>query len=329
MKNQYFGDKRDLFKFDLLLDLMASGGFRQLTYIPMLTRPEPERKEGLLLPRTAGKYRHELYAFLRAKCASAERDVRLWREFFDSRKADRYRVFRDQRADYDYVSRTGYFCAIEDHDLRSACVFLDPDIGIERGSLRYMKRNGLEKYLFLDDLEALVGRSEDSVFIVYQHLQKDAGKRLGDIQAQVAALSNRLGIRAVPFVRLHDVAFYALARDEAILREAAIVFSAHADKHDRLAQHVTDTLFVVKALVHEAHRIGDLAVFGSVARGEQGPNSDIDVMASFMGPATLRGFFELNRRLELFLGRNIDLVTSNALRPEMRPAIEREALRAA
>ena len=27
MKNQYFGDKRDLFKFDLLLDLMASGGF--------------------------------------------------------------------------------------------------------------------------------------------------------------------------------------------------------------------------------------------------------------------------------------------------------------
>lgn len=329
MKNQYFGDKRDLFKFDLLLDLMESGGFQHLTYIPMLTRPEPKRKEGLLLPKAAGQYRHELFEFLHAKCASAKRDIRLWREFFDSRGLDQYRVFRDQCADYDYVSRAAYFRAIEDRDLRNACVFLDPDIGIERGSLRYMKRNGLEKYVFLEELEALVGRSEGSVLIVYQHLQKDAGKRLGDIRAQIGALSDRLRIGAIPFVRLHDVAFYAIAKDEVVLREVAKVFSAHADKHGRLAQHVTDTLFVVKALIQEAHRIGDLAVFGSVARGEQGPNSDIDIMASFMGPATLRGFFELHRRLELFLGRNVDLVTRNALRPEMRPAIEREALHAA
>ena len=47
MKNQYFGDKRDLFKFDLLLDLMASGRFRQLAYVPMLTQADATRQGGL------------------------------------------------------------------------------------------------------------------------------------------------------------------------------------------------------------------------------------------------------------------------------------------
>jgi predicted nucleotidyltransferase len=222
-----------------------------------------------------------------------------------------------------------YFRAIESSELRAACVFLDPDIGIERGSLPFMKKAGLEKYLFLDDLQTLVERSEDSVFVVYQHLQKDAGKRLGDIRDHIEALSQRFGIAAVPFVRQDDLAFYAIARDEAIMCEAAKVFSSHAEKLDRLTQHVTDALFVVKAIFGTRSELRDLAVFGSVARGEQGPDSDIDVLASFAGPATLRGFFELQRRLELFLGRRIDLVTSKAVRSEMRPAIEQEALHAA
>ncbi|MBI5109240.1 MAG: nucleotidyltransferase family protein [Rhodocyclales bacterium] len=111
--------------------------------------------------------------------------------------------------------------------------------------------------------------------------------------------------------------------------EAAKVFSSHAEKLDHLTQHVTDALSVVKAIFGTGGELGDLAVFGSVAWGEQNPDSDIDILAGFAGPATLRGFFELQRRLELFLGRRIDLVTSKAVRSEMRPAIEQEARHAA
>lgn len=326
MKNQYFGDKRDLFKFDLLLDLMASGRFRQLTYVPMLTPPVPMSKEGTQLRRSAGPFSSEVFDFLREHRSNA--DIRELRKLFADRKQFKYSAHRDD-AYYSYLGRTDYFRTIETSVLQSACVFLDPDIGIERSSLQYMKRNGLDKYLFLDDLESLVGRSQQSVFIVYQHLQKNAGKRLGDIHGHIEALRSRFGIAAVPFVRQGDLAFYAIAKDEALLGEVAKVFSTHAEKLDRLTQHVTDALFVAKAIFGTRNELRDLAVFGSVARGEQGPDSDIDVLASFASPATLRGFFELQRCLELFLGRRIDLVTSKALRSEMRPAIEQEALHAA
>jgi predicted nucleotidyltransferase len=315
-----------LFKFDLLLDLMASGKFRQLTYVPMLTPPDSTSKEGNQLRRSAGPFSSELFHFLREHRSSA--DIRVLRKLFADRKQFKYSAHRDDGY-YSHQERMEYFRAIESSELRAACVFLDPDIGIERGSLPFMKKAGLEKYLFLDDLQTLVERSEDSVFVVYQHLQKDAGKRLGDIRDHIEALSQRFGIAAVPFVRQDDLAFYAIARDEAIMCEAAKVFSSHAEKLDRLTQHVTDALFVVKAIFGTRSELRDLAVFGSVARGEQGPDSDIDVLASFAGPATLRGFFELQRRLELFLGRRIDLVTSKAVRSEMRPAIEQEALHAA
>lgn len=326
MKNQYFGDKRDLFKFDLLLDLMTSGRFRRLTYVPMLTPPDSTSKEGNQFRHSAGPFSSEVFDFLREHRSNA--DIRDLRTLFANRKQFKYSAHRDDTY-YSYQGRTDYFRTIEACALRSACVFLDPDIGIERGSLQYMKRSGFDKYLFLDDLEALVGRSQESVFIVYQHLQKNAGKRLGDIHGHIEALRNRFGIAAVPFVRQGDLAFYAIAKDEALLVEVAKVFSAHAEKLDRLTQHVTDALFVVKAIFGSRNELCDLAVFGSVARGEQDPDSDIDVLARFASPATLRGFFELQRCLELFLGRRIDLVTSKALRSEMRPAIEREALHAA
>jgi predicted nucleotidyltransferase len=292
----------------------------------MLTPPDSTSKEGNQLRRSAGPFSSELFHFLREHRSSA--DIRVLRKLFADRKQFKYSAHRDDGY-YSHQERMEYFRAIESSELRAACVFLDPDIGIERGSLPFMKKAGLEKYLFLDDLQTLVERSEDSVFVVYQHLQKDAGKRLGDIRDHIEALSQRFGIAAVPFVRQDDLAFYAIARDEAIMCEAAKVFSSHAEKLDRLTQHVTDALFVVKAIFGSGSELRDLAVFGSVARGEQGPDSDIDVLASFAGPATLRGFFELQRRLELFLGRRIDLVTSKAVRSEMRPAIEQEALHAA
>lgn len=329
MKNQYFGDKRDLFKFDLLLDLMATGRFRQLSYIPMLTEFDPTSKEGLLRPKAMGSYNPDLFEFLSSEGKSAQRNIGLWREFFAAKKRFTYRAYRDRYDDYTYASRANYFRAIKDSDLRSSCVFIDPDIGVERGSLKQMKRYGVDRYLFVENIEGLVRRSENSAFIVYQHLQRHAAKRLMNIAEHVDVLCSRLGVDAIPFVRQHDLAFYAIATDRELSRDVAKTFSGYAEKHGRLLQHVTDTLHVARMLCSTQCGVRNLAVFGSVGRGEQRPDSDIDVLATFEGPATLRGFFELQRRLELYLGRRIDLVTSKALRPEMRPVIEREAMHAA
>jgi len=69
-----------------------------------------------------------------------------------------------------------------------------------------------------------------------------------------------------------------------------------------------------------------LALFGSTARDTAGPNSDIDILVEFDGPATSARYFGVQFYLEDLLGRPVDLVTEKALRPELRPFIEREAL---
>lgn len=72
--------------------------------------------------------------------------------------------------------------------------------------------------------------------------------------------------------------------------------------------------------------ITDLALFGSTARDTATANSDIDILVSFDGPATSERYFGVQFFLEDLLGRPIDLVTDKALRPELRPFIERAAV---
>lgn len=80
--------------------------------------------------------------------------------------------------------------------------------------------------------------------------------------------------------------------------------------------------------VHLAREFGvvDLACFGSTVRGEAHAESDIDVLVAFDGPATSKRYFGVQFYLEDLLGRPVDLVTDKALRPELRPAITKEAL---
>lgn len=72
--------------------------------------------------------------------------------------------------------------------------------------------------------------------------------------------------------------------------------------------------------------VRDLALFGSASRDTAGSESDIDILVAFDGPATSSRYFGLQFYLEDLLGRPVDLVTDKALRPELRPFVEREAI---
>lgn len=69
-----------------------------------------------------------------------------------------------------------------------------------------------------------------------------------------------------------------------------------------------------------------LALFGSTARDEARPDSDVDILVAFDGPATSEKYFGVQFYLEDALGRQVDLVTDKAMRPELRPYIERESV---
>ena len=69
-----------------------------------------------------------------------------------------------------------------------------------------------------------------------------------------------------------------------------------------------------------------LALFGSFARDQATDASDIDILIRFDGPATSKSYFGVQFYIEDLLGRPVDLVTDKALRPRLRPYVEREAV---
>jgi predicted nucleotidyltransferase len=71
---------------------------------------------------------------------------------------------------------------------------------------------------------------------------------------------------------------------------------------------------------------GNVRVFGSVARGEAGPDSDVDLLVDFVPGRSLMDHAGLLVALEDLLGRKVDVVSERTLRPHLRERILREAL---
>jgi predicted nucleotidyltransferase len=92
-----------------------------------------------------------------------------------------------------------------------------------------------------------------------------------------------------------------------------------------------EALAILATHRHELEQFGveTLAVFGSVARDEAGPDSDVDVLVEFNRPIGLFEYVRLRDRLAELMGRPVDLVTPDALRPGMRDRVLEEAVSAA
>ncbi len=93
--------------------------------------------------------------------------------------------------------------------------------------------------------------------------------------------------------------------------------------------HVLAELRRHRKKIEQRFAIKHLSVFGSAARDELREDSDIDVLVEFEGAATFDGYMELKFYLEELLGRTVDLVTEDAVKPRMRPLIEQEAIHVA
>ena len=79
------------------------------------------------------------------------------------------------------------------------------------------------------------------------------------------------------------------------------------------------------------HQFGvrSLSLFGSVARDEARPDSDVDVLVEFEGPTTFDSHLGLLVYLEDLLGRRVDVVTAKGLKPRLRPLVEQDLVRVA
>ncbi len=74
------------------------------------------------------------------------------------------------------------------------------------------------------------------------------------------------------------------------------------------------------------HPIRSIGVFGSWARGEQTPESDVDLLIEFDEPVGLFEFFAVQGELEDALGVEVDLTTPGGLRPRLVDHVMRDLL---
>lgn len=91
-----------------------------------------------------------------------------------------------------------------------------------------------------------------------------------------------------------------------------------------------DVLAILAA--HKDHLKGlgvkSLDLFGSVARDEARPDSDVDFLVEFSIEASLFDLFRVQHYLEDLLGCAVDLGTEDALREHLREPVLKEAIRA-
>jgi predicted nucleotidyltransferase len=97
-----------------------------------------------------------------------------------------------------------------------------------------------------------------------------------------------------------------------IYKDKAAVLSILKEKQSKIASRFS------------VRRIG---VFGSFARGTAGPESDVDILVELNKP-TFDNYMDLKFYLEEVLNHPVDLVIHDAVKPRLKPIIEKEVVHA-
>ena len=93
-----------------------------------------------------------------------------------------------------------------------------------------------------------------------------------------------------------------------------------------LREVVPEPLAVQVREVGERYGIRNIRVFGSFARGQARPESDLDLLVEYVPGRSGFAFVEFCEKVEELLGRKVDVVTEKSLPPLIRDKILRQAV---
>lgn len=208
MKNQYFGDIRDLFKYDLIQHLIESvESLAGLTFIPMLT-PDDGGGQGNVLDydrALAGNRNESLKQYL-GECVSEDRrDIREVRQWFESQDVSAY--LYEPTTHLERTVNPDYFDEISDEKLADALVFVDPDIGLEINDFT-------EAHILFKEVKGLFRRmGERSALMIFQFVHHFVGHEQRPVYfaEKHCRLSEETGASAVHIFD-GSVAFFLLGK---------------------------------------------------------------------------------------------------------------------
>jgi len=168
VKNQYFGDNRDLFKYDLIYQIVQAGLVKRFTFITMLTENDGTGQGGVTNrgKAKAGKQNEEVVKFLDKCIGENKRNIKQLESFFG-----KYGIsIRIYKKDEHFISRTRqeYFKQIKDELLTKSLILVDPDIGLKDEDERLT-----DKYLSYSEVKSLYEHMDkSSVLMIFQFIPR-------------------------------------------------------------------------------------------------------------------------------------------------------------
>jgi len=228
MKNQYFGDTRDLFKYDLILELLLRSNPKRFTFIPMLTEDEPNTYgEKIDYSRAkAGTRRVVLRSFLERCLKNDRRNIKELERFFRSNKLPKKveLTIYERNSYFSDKTRKEYFSAIKRFLLARSVTLVDPDIGLEVKSMKGRE----EKYIKYEEVKLLYDQMDKhSVLVIFQFIPRVNRERY------FSKISDRLkkkvvGEFPVYFISDSQIAFFILAKGRKLRKSCEDIIYAYA-----------------------------------------------------------------------------------------------------
>jgi hypothetical protein len=190
MNVKFFGDSKDLFKYDLITDVIKNfhGKIDRLVIVPMLTAYYPRFKGNT---GCRNKNLIECFRRFRTKEDVDNYYTTLKQYFKDLResigvKKVRVRIEKDET--FSQQTRSGYFSGIFEKFPQACLLFIDPDIGVK-------EHNYTAKHLSFAELKEFWDRLDnESVLMIYQHFQRNRVVGGSDPNSKAAAITRFIGI---------------------------------------------------------------------------------------------------------------------------------------
>ncbi len=92
-----------------------------------------------------------------------------------------------------------------------------------------------------------------------------------------------------------------------------------------IREEILDLLYKTKPELESRYKVQRIALFGSYARGDQSPDSDVDILVE-VDPSVGLAFVDLAERIEEVLGLPVELVSHRAVKPNKMKSVEQDLI---
>ena len=237
MNHRYFGDTRDLFKFDLVRHIMKSlPELEGFTFVPMLTETNDTKN------RKSAGYNDLDTAYRSGKAGSQNRELKdhLQRlqeisddvEYLDGIGTyftrEKIRIDISGRQKFTGRNHDSYFKSIFDAFPENSLIFLDPDTGIS-------DTRADQKHVLLLDIKKIRDRMDmGSVLMIYQHFPRVNHDKY--VERHCMQLKERTGSDPVTITD-NEIVFFLLAKNQKLEDRLKNTLECYADTYPGLSTY--------------------------------------------------------------------------------------------